>query len=266
MTRAVPKMSSEQCVDVTATGRVATVTLARPSRSNAMDEEMTAALAAALHDASQREDVAAIVLTGAGDAFSAGGDFATIREMQADRVMRERILGAHRDLFWAMLHLPVPIVAAVQGPAVGAGCTIALLCDLTVMADEAFFSDPRVSLGILDGAGGLILWPLLTSLAAAREHLLLGDRVSAAEAHRLGLVNRVVPRADVAAEAGRLADRLAALPTHSVLAARQLLTLHVERAAVMLDACSEAELACFDHPELSTRLDALEAKITRPTP
>ncbi|HVU73420.1 MAG TPA: enoyl-CoA hydratase/isomerase family protein [Mycobacteriales bacterium] len=258
-------MTAERWVDIAASGRVATVTLDRPSRSNAMDEEMTAALADALHDVSQREHVAAIVLTGAGGSFSAGGDFATIREMQDDRALRERILRAHRDLFWAMLHLPVPIVAGVQGPAVGAGCTIALLCDLTVMASDAFLSDPRVALGILDGAGGLVLWPLLTSLAASREHLLLGDRVPATEAHRLGLINRVVPRADVAAEARGLADRLAALPAHSALAARQLLNLHVERAAVMLDACSDAELACFDHPELTNRLDALEAKITRPT-
>ena len=79
------------------------------------------------------------------------------------------------------------------GPAVGAGVTVALLCDLVVMAQDAFLSDPRVSLGLLDGAGGIVLWPLLTSLSAAKEHLLLGDRVSGVEAHRLGLANRAVP-------------------------------------------------------------------------
>ena len=92
-----------------------------------------------------------------------------------------------------MTRLPFPTVAAVNGAAVGAGVTVALLCDLVVMAEDTFLSDPRVSLGLLDGAGGLLLWPLLTSLSAAKEHLLLGDRVSGVEAHRLGLVNRAVP-------------------------------------------------------------------------
>ena len=113
--------------------------------------------------------------------------------------MRDAVLDAHQELFWVMTRLPFPTVAAVNGAAVGAGVTVALLCDLVVMAEDTFLSDPRVSLGLLDGAGGLLLWPLLTSLSAAKEHLLLGDRVSGVEAHRLGLVNRAVPAADVLA-------------------------------------------------------------------
>lgn len=152
-----------------------------------------------------------MVLTGEGSAFSAGGDFKTIRAMRDDRSLRDTVLAAHQELFWAMTRLPFPTVAAVNGAAVGAGVTVALLCDLVVMAEDSFLSDPRVSLGLLDGAGGLLLWPLLTSLSAAKEHLLLGDRVSGAEAHRLGLANRAVPATDVLEEALRLADRLAAL-------------------------------------------------------
>jgi enoyl-CoA hydratase len=253
-------MNTSGPITVQREGAVAVVTLARPDRANAMDEEMTDAVVGALRSAAAMEGVGALIVTGEGRAFSAGGNFDTIRAMREDRGLREHILAVHRDLFWAVLRMPVPVVAAVQGPAVGAGCTLALLCDLVVMADTAYLSDPRVSLGLLDGAGGLVVWPLLTSLAAAREHLLLGDRVTAAEAHRIGLVNRVVPGPDVRAEAMSLAERLASLPAHSVLAARRLLSFHVSSAAVMLDACSTAELACFDSPELVTRLDALERK------
>ncbi len=137
----------------------------------------------------------------AGSTFSAGGDFDTIRAMREDRPMRDAVLDAHQELFRVMTRLPFPTVAAVNGAAVGAGVTVALLCDLVVMAEDTFLSDPRVSLGLLDGAGGLVLWPLLTSLSAAKEHLLLGDRVSGTEAHRLGLANRAVPASDVLDEA-----------------------------------------------------------------
>jgi hypothetical protein len=152
--------------------------------------------------------------------------------MREDRQMRDAVLDAHQELFWVMTRLPFPTVAAVNGPAVGAGVTVALLCDLVVMAEDTFLSDPRVSLGLLDGAGGLVLWPLLTSMSAAKEHLLLGDRVSGTEAHRLGLANRAVPASDVLEEALQLARRLAALPARAVREARQLLNSHIDRAAV----------------------------------
>jgi enoyl-CoA hydratase len=202
-----------------------------------------------------------MVLTGDGSAFSAGGDIETIRAMREDRDVRGAVLGAHQDLFWAMTRLPFPTVAAVNGAAVGAGVTVALLCDLVVMAQDAFLSDPRVSLGLLDGAGGFVLWPLLTSLSAAKEHLLLGDRVTGAEAHRLGLANRVVPTSETLAESVRLAHRLAALPPQAVRETRRLLNSHIERAATVLDDCARAEIACFDTEEHRILLEQLSAKV-----
>ena len=155
-------------------GSVARVTLARPEKANAMDAEITDALLEAVLALRNDPDVHAMVLTGQGSAFSAGGDFETIRAMRDDRALRETVLAAHQELFWVMTRLPFPTVAAVNGAAVGAGVTVALLCDLVVMAEDTFLSDPRVSLGLLDGAGGFLLWPLLTSLSAAKEHLLPG--------------------------------------------------------------------------------------------
>lgn len=243
-------------------GSVACVTLARPNRANAMDAEITYALLETIDVLSHDDHVRAMVLTGDGDVFSAGGDLETIKEMREDRHVRDEVLRAHNDLFWAMARLPFPTVAAVNGPAVGAGVTVALLCDLVVMAQDTFLSDPRVSLGLLDGAGGFVLWPLLTSLSAAKEHLLLGDRVSGTEAHRLGLANRAVPASEVLDEALQLADRLAALPRYAVQQSRRLLNEHIHRAAAtVLDESARAESACFDTEEHRVLLQELSARV-----
>jgi enoyl-CoA hydratase len=241
-------------------GSVARVTLSRPEKANALDAEITDALLGAVLALRDEPDVRAMVLTGEGSAFSAGGDFKTIRAMRDDRSLRDTVLAAHQELFWAMTRLPFPTVAAVNGAAVGAGVTVALLCDLVVMAEDSFLSDPRVSLGLLDGAGGLLLWPLLTSLSAAKEHLLLGDRVSGAEAHRLGLANRAVPASDVLQEALQLAKRLAALPPQAVRQTRQLLNFHIDRVAALLPHCARAESECFDTEEHRVLLERLSAR------
>jgi enoyl-CoA hydratase len=230
-----------------------------------MDGEITDALLRAVVTLRDDPDVHAMVLTGRGSAFSAGGDFDTIRAMREDRPMRDAVLDAHQELFRVMTRVPFPTVAAVNGAAVGAGVTVALLCDLVVMAEDTFLSDPRVSLGLLDGAGGLVLWPLLTSLSAAKEHLLLGDRVSGTEAHRLGLANRAVPVSDVLDESLRLATRLAALPPEAVRQARQLLNSHIDRAAVVLEDCASAESACFDTEEHRVLLERLAARVAAKT-
>ncbi|MGA7135978.1 MAG: enoyl-CoA hydratase/isomerase family protein [Mycobacterium sp.] len=256
---------AEPAVRITREGPVAVVALARPTKSNAMDGEVTVALLNTLRALSASGDVRAMVLSGDGRSFSAGGDIQTIREMGADKGVRDAILDKHQELFWAMTRLPFPSVAAVNGAAIGAGVTVALLCDLVVMAQDAFLSDPRVALGLLDGAGGIVLWPLLTSLAAAKEHLLLGDRVPSAEAHRLGLVNRVVPTDETVAAALDLARRLAALPQHSVQEARRLLNMHIDRAAPMLSECARVESECFETDEHRAALDRLSVRLaTRP--
>jgi enoyl-CoA hydratase len=242
-------------------GSVARVSLARPEKANAMDAEITDALLRAVLALRDDPDVHAMVLTGQGGAFSAGGDFETIRAMRDDRDLREAVLAAHQELFWVMMRLPFPTVAAVNGAAVGAGVTVALLCDLVVMAEDTFLSDPRVSLGLLDGAGGFLLWPLFTSLSAAKEHLLLGDRVTGVEAHRLGLVNRAVPALDVLEEALQLAKRLSALPPQAVRQTRQLLNFHIDQVAALLPQCARAESDCFDTEEHRVLLERLSARV-----
>ncbi|WP_067662461.1 enoyl-CoA hydratase/isomerase family protein [Nocardia miyunensis] len=254
----------EAAVRVERDGAVAAVTLTRPEQANAMDGEITVALLETFRSLAGDEEVRALVLTGAGTVFSAGGAVDTIRAMRDDARFRGAVLRAHQELFWTMTRLPFPTVAAVNGPAVGAGSTVALLCDLVVMSPEAYLRDPRVSLGLLDGAGGFVLWPLLTSLSAAKEHLLLGSKVTGIEAHRLGLANRVVPAPEVLAESLRLARSLAALPRAAVQQARRLLNIHIDRAAPMLEECALAEYACFDTPEHYLLLEELSSTLAEP--
>ena len=252
---------SEPAVVIDRRGTVACVSFNRPERANALDAELAEALLDAVLTLRGDADVHAMMLTGRGSAFSAGGDFATIRAMRDDRHLRDTVLEVHQELFRVMTRLPFPTVAAVNGAAVGAGATVALLCDLVVMAEDTFLSDPRVSLGLLDGAGGLVLWPLLTSLSAAKEYLLLGDRISGTEAHRLGLANRAVPTSDVLAEALGLATRLAELPPLAVRQARRLLNSNIDRAAGILEDCARAESECFDTEEHRVLLERLSARV-----
>jgi enoyl-CoA hydratase len=151
----------------------------------------------------------AIVLTGSGKAFSAGGDFDFLPTLQ-DPDNLERLRRDAKQLIWDLLDVELPIVAAVNGPAVGLGASIALLCDVIFMADSASIIDPHVRVGLVAGDGGATIWPLLLGPARAKQYLLTGDAVKAEEAERIGLVNQVVPAVALEREAMAFAARLAA--------------------------------------------------------
>ena len=230
---------------------VRVLTLNRPASRNALDGPLHAAMLSAVRALAAEPEVRAVVLTGAGDAFSAGGDFGLIQQMQEDADLREATLNRGRTLFWSLVALDIPVIAAVNGPAVGAGATLALLCDIVLMAEQAYLAEPRVSIGLVPGDGSAILWPLLAGVPAARAYLLTGDRMPAAEAHRLGLVHRVVEPEALLAEAMTLADRLARLSPHSVRATKRTLNFQVESAALAgFEFALDAESQSFDTPEL----------------
>jgi enoyl-CoA hydratase len=231
--------------------RIRTLTLNRPASRNALDGPLHAAMLSAVRTVADEPEVRALVVTGAGDAFSAGGDFGLIEQMQSDTHLREATLNRSRTLFWSLVALEVPVIAAVNGPAVGAGATLALLCDIVLMAEQAYLAEPRVNIGLVPGDGSAIVWPLLAGIPAARAYLFTGDRMPAAEAHRLGLIHRVVAGNDLLAEAMGLADRLAALSPHAVRATKRALNLHLESAALAgFELALEAESQSFETPEL----------------
>ena len=139
-------------------------------------------------------DARVAVLTGAGRAFSAGGDFAYIDELTKDAALRRQTLAHGRQIVTGMVGCRVPIVAAVNGPAVGLGCSLVALSDIVYMAESAHLADPHVLIGLVAADGGPVTWPLLTSLQLAKEYALTGDRIPAERAAEIGLVNHVVPR------------------------------------------------------------------------
>ena len=202
---------------VTVEGPVRLIELNRPEQRNAASEALHTALAGVWDHVAADEDVRAVVLTGRGRAFSAGGDFHVMTRVQRDEAFREQNIDEARRIITGMVRCPVPVIAAVNGPAVGLGCSLALLSDMVLMAEGAYLADPHVQVGLVAGDGGAMVLPLIVGLARARELLFLGERVSATEAVRLGLANRVVPRRQAARRgdgpgpaAGRAARRGAA--------------------------------------------------------
>jgi enoyl-CoA hydratase len=234
---------------------VRVVVLNRPAALNAADAELHGALGRIWRELDDDPDVGAIVLTGAGDAFSAGGDLNLLERMANDTDLRASIMAEAVDIVEGMTSVRVPIIAAVNGPAVGLGCSLAGMSDIVLIEEHAYFADPHVALGLVAADGGALTWPLLTSLLRAKEYLLLGDRLPAAEAVSLGVANRVVPTGESKAAAIELAQRLTKLPPQSVRETKRLLNTAVRAAvASILATAVAAESQSFDEPAFRANL------------
>jgi enoyl-CoA hydratase len=198
------------------------------------------------------------VITGTGAAFSAGGDFDYLDELTKDADLRRQSLDDGRRIVTGMVSCRVPIVAAVNGPAVGLGCSIVALSDIVYMAESAHLADPHVLVGLVAADGGPVTWPLLTSLQLAKEYALTGDRIPARRAAEIGLANHVCPDGEVVEQALACARRIAALPQRAAEDTKRILNLHLERAVLAtLDFALTAEDRSFTSPELRANLDRL---------
>jgi enoyl-CoA hydratase len=197
--------SGEPVVKVERAGALALVTLNRPERRNALDRALVDALHQVLDSLQGDESVGAMILAGAGEkAFAAGADIAELRE----RRRAEALQSINSRLFQRVEEMPFPVVAAIRGFCLGGGCELALACDLRVAGEGSRFGQPEVSLGIVPGAGATYRLPRLVGAGKARELVFTGRVLDAAEALRIGLVNQVVPDAEVEAAARRLADEI----------------------------------------------------------
>lgn len=221
-------------MDVQIADGVAVVTLNRPERLNAVAPVLVDDLLAALDEVARDDNVRAVVLTGNGRAFCAGHD---LKEPPATGDTRRR-LERIQDVTRRIRALPQPVIAAVHGYAIGAGAEFALGCDLVLAADDAVFAFPESGLGLSVTGGISRLLPLLVGPLRAKELLLLGERVDAATAARIGLVNAVVP--DVREAALAWARAIAAKPAYSVTLAKRALDAGVDST---LDAALELEVA-----------------------
>ncbi|MFN4089505.1 MAG: enoyl-CoA hydratase/isomerase family protein [Alphaproteobacteria bacterium] len=236
-------MAEEAPILVERAGAVATVTLNRPQVLNALDMAMAEALRAAMLDLEHDADVRCVVIRGAGRGFMAGGDVAGFhRDLDRIETVAGGLIEVFHEAVKAVARMPKPVLASLHGPVAGAGLSLALATDLAIAADTAVFTLAYANIGTSPDGGATFNLPRLAGMRRAMEIALLADRFDGAKALDLGLVNRVVPEADLAGETERLASRLAAGPTRAYSATKTLI-----RAASETDLVTQldAERAAF---------------------
>jgi len=203
-------------------GGVRLLTLNRPEKLNAADLSMQRTLVERWKSIEADDQARAVVVTGAGRAFCAGGDLSLVDALAAgNEGLQQELSLIHRQLLTAMLETDLPVIAAVKGAAVGFGAELLALCDIVVMAEGAFLSDPHVKYGLPPSPACQLVWPSLTSVAVAKELLMTGRRVECGEALRLGLINRITPWGEELKVALRIAEELAGLPFSGLMAVKR---------------------------------------------
>ena len=234
--------------------RIATLTFQRPEKLNALSQELISDSIAALRSWTTDPNVGAIVVTGSGRAFCAGGDVSTMAK-DSGRSLEESIDGlrAWQDLSWLLYSIPKVTIAAVNGFAMGAGLGVCLACDLRLASDQAKFGTAYAKVGYGGDFGTTWLLTQYAGAPKAKELLFLGDIIDAAEAHRLGLVNRVVPHDQLESEVRQLAGRIASGPliSYRYMKANINLATHSDF-RTLLDREAETHLRCGqtdDHKE-----------------
>ena len=248
---------------------ILTITLNRPESLNAFIGHMRRDLAEALEHAGSDRNVRVVIITGAGRAFCAGGDIAFMAELMQRQDAEEfsRILGAGRRVILAIRQMTKPVIASINGPASGAGCNLALACDLRIAANTATFSQSFAKVGLHPDWGGTYFLPRLVTPNKACEMFFLGETIDAAEAARLGIVNQVVAPEDLEAATLQLAERLRAAPPIALAAAKH--AVYMSQAAEleeMLRYETEAQLRCFEsddgHEGVQAFLEKREPRFT----
>lgn len=215
-------------LEVSIENGIATLTMNRPEARNALSNEMKQALTDILHDIELDDSVRCVVLTGEGDHFMAGGDvkgmFETFKQTpdEIEKAYNLRIHGLH-TIMYPMRRMAKPIIASVRGAAAGAGVSFALCCDLVICSDDAFFTLAYCNIGTSPDGASTFHLPRTMGIKKAMEMTLLGDRFTAEEAKDMGIVNFVVPAAELQAETTKLAARLANGPTYVYGRAKKLL-------------------------------------------
>lgn len=246
---------------VEADGPIRTVVVNRPDQLNAVNAALHRAFADVWRQLAADPEAKVVILTGAGRTFCAGGDLGWIESFLEDPVARDESLREGAQIIEEMLRFPLPVIAAVNGAAVGLGCSLAVLSDIVLISETAHLADPHVTAGLVAGDGGAAFWPLLTPILRSREYLYTGDRIDAATAVELGLATRTTAPQDLLTEAGRLAARLAAQPAEALRGTKRVLNMHLSQAlSGAMQAGFAAEAVTMRSGEHRERLIALLRK------
>lgn len=246
-TAANPDYSRYQTLSFRMEGSVLVMSFNRPEQRNAVNRVMHTELSQVFAEIATDARVNAVVVTGAGKAFSAGGDLDMVMNLTGPTL--DAIMIEARKIILDMLELPQPIIAAMNGAAAGLGATLGLFCDVIFAAENARIADPHVHIGVTAGDGGAVIWPLLVGVARAKEYLMTGDPVSATEADRIGLINHVVPEGQAFERAMALATRLANGSAIAIRSTKRAVNKNLaHNVNQTLDLSLQLEKECFATP------------------
>lgn len=251
------EQENRRCLRIFHHDAVAELRLVRPDLHNRFDEDLHGELPRALQSVAQMEGIRALVISAEGRSFSAGGDTEMIRRANRDATLRERLRGEALAIVHGLLDLPHPVIAAVQGSAIGLGATLLGCCDIVVAYRRAKIADPHVQLGMVAGDGGILAWTQAVGLQRARRYLLTGDALRAEEAFAMGLVSDLVDSPEEALPAAMaLAGRIAALPRGGVQGTRLAFArLSRELYGTAFERSLDAEMETLAGPEITAALE-----------
>ena len=236
------------------------MTIDRPEKMNATDGATHNALSRVWLDIDDDPDVKVVVVTGAGDAFSAGGDLDWIESMVNNYDVMREVFREAGDIVYRMTQCPKIIISAINGTAVGAGLAVALMADISIMAEEARISDGHLRLGVAAGDHANIIWPLLCGLAKAKYYLITADFIDGKTADDIGLVSKSVPRDELMDEAMKVARKIANGPQDAARWTKRALNLWVSQSAPAFDASLAFEMLNFMGSDAREGLTALKEK------
>ena len=236
------------------------VTLNRPEALNAANARMHTELVEVWRTIDRDPTVRVAVVTGAGRAFSAGGDLGLVENAYRDPEEIARILDEARDLVYNILRCDKPIVSVINGAAVGAGLVVALLADISIAAESARLGDGHVRLGVAAGDHAAIVWPLLVGMAKAKYYLMTGEFVDGKEAERIGLVSLCVPDDELLDRAMAVAVKLATGPRHAIRYTKRALNQWLLQAGPIFDHSLALEMLGFFHEDMMAGVEALRQK------
>lgn len=252
------QLASLKTMTLSTQDRIATLTLNNPDALNAVGPESHTELTWVFRALANAADIDVVIFTGAGRAFCAGGNLEWMEETAADPRRFLPLIEEIKHIVLSMLEFPKPLICRMNGDAVGLGATLALCCDMIIASDDARFGDPHVRVGLTAGDGAALILPHLVGHMRARELLLIGDLITAAEAHEFGLINHVVPAAELDAKVSQTASKLARGAQQAIRFTKAIVNSGLRTAAIaQIDAAATYEaltVASSDHKEALTAM------------
>jgi enoyl-CoA hydratase len=240
---------------------VLTITMNNPAKLNAVGPEMHDELVRAFRDLEEERDIDVVVLTGAGKAFSAGGEVGHNLTVHDDQHRVTKEISQAKKIVLKLLDCEQLLIARINGDAIGFGATLALFCDITIAIDTARISDAHLKVGLVAGDGGAIIWPQLIGYARAKQYLLTGDMLTAKEAQQMGLINFAVPQAEFDPLVEKWVKRFATGPRKATKWSKHIINIGLkQQAAAMLDASMAYEGLSLLSDDLVEAVHAFQAK------